>query len=192
MRRTEDLFLRYGIKSITMDDVARELGISKKTLYQFVENKEDLVARVMDRHISEQCSMDEEIHRKATDAVDEMFKVIAQVVSDMQRMKPNVIYELQKYHREVWERIQQFQWDYLYKVTLANIEWGRRDGLYRTDFDETIAARFYIYGSFAIFDERLFPKPQYPFDTLFKEYILNYLHGIASDKGRELLKAKLG
>lgn len=192
LRRTEDLFLRYGIKSITMDDVARELGISKKTLYQFVENKDDLVAKVMDRHIAEQCCIDEEIHQKSTDAIDEMYKVIVQVVSDMQRMKPNVIYELQKYHREVWERIQQFQWDYLYKVTLTNIEWGRRDGLYRTDFDETIVARFYIHGSFSIFDERIFPKPQYAFDTLFKEYILNYLHGIASDKGRELLKAKLG
>lgn len=192
LRRTEELFLRYGIKSITMDDVARELGISKKTLYQFVENKDDLVAKVMDRHINEQCGMDEIIHRQATDAIDEMATVIKQVVSEMQRMKPNVIYELQKYHRDVWEKIQQFQWDHIYKVALENIEWGRRDGLYRTDFDADVAARFYINGSFAIFDDKVFPKPTYSFDQLFKEYILNYLHGIVSDKGRELLKSKLG
>ena len=191
LRRTTELFLRYGIKSITMDDVAREIGISKKTLYQFVENKDDLVSKVMDRHIAEQCTMDETIHGQATDAIDEMTNVGKQVVSEMQRMKPNVVHELQKYHRDVWERIQHFQWDHIYKVTLENIEWGRRDGLYREDFDADVAARFYISGSFSIFDDKVFPKPPYSFDNLFREYILNYLHGIVSDKGRELLKSKL-
>ena len=69
LKRTEELFLRYGIKSITMDDVARELGISKKTLYQFVDNKNDLVCKVLEYHVQEEISRDECRHEEASDAI---------------------------------------------------------------------------------------------------------------------------
>jgi TetR/AcrR family transcriptional regulator, cholesterol catabolism regulator len=192
LRRVEELFLRYGVKSLSMDDVSRELGISKKTLYQFVDNKDDLVSKVMDRHIQEQCKLDEEANRQAADAIDEMVTVIQNVVKEMQQMKPNLVHELQKYHREVWERIEKFQHEYIYKVAMENINWGRRDGLYRTEFDADIAIRFYIAGSLTIFNDQFFPKPPYTFEGLFKEFITNYLFGISTEKGRILLKMRLG
>jgi TetR/AcrR family transcriptional regulator, cholesterol catabolism regulator len=191
LRRVEELFFRYGIKNFTMDDVARELGISKKTLYQFVENKDDLVAKVMDRHIAEQCKIDQELHASATDAVDELLNIIKEMMREMQRMKPNIIHELQKYHREVWERIQAFQQEYIYKVAMANLEWGRREALYRTDFDADIAVRLYIASCFAVLNDDFFPKPPYSLDTLFRECMSNYLHSIASDKGRALINTKI-
>jgi AcrR family transcriptional regulator len=191
LKRVEELFFRLGIKSLTMDDVARELGISKKTLYTFVENKDDLVAKVMDRHMEEQCKADFTLHEVSTDAIDEMMRVIQQIMTDLKQMKPNVVHEMQKYHREVWERIEHFQRDYIYKLAKDNLEWGRRDGLYRTDFDLEIAARFYIAGSMTIFNDDWFPKPPYRFDDLFREFIVNYLYSIVSDRGRDILKTKL-
>lgn len=191
LKRVEELFFKLGIKSITMDDVARELGISKKTLYAFVESKDDLVSKVMDRHIAAQCSIDELVHAASTDAVDEMVRVIKQIMADFGQMKPNVVHEMQKYHREVWERVNDFQQGYILNMARQNIEWGRRDGLYRTDFDVEIAARFYIAGAMSIFDERYFPKPPYSFDSLFKEFIINYLYSIVSEKGAKVLKEKL-
>ncbi len=191
LKRVEEIFFRLGIKSLTMDDVARELGISKKTLYQFVENKDDLVAKVMDRHMDGQCQADGVLHTESSDAIDEMVRVIKQVMHDLQQMKPNVIHELQKYHRETWERIEHFQRDYIYRVAKDNLDWGRRDGLYREDFDIDIAARFYIAGSMAIFQDGWFPKPPFTFEGLFREFITNYLYSVVSDRGREVLKAKL-
>jgi TetR/AcrR family transcriptional regulator, cholesterol catabolism regulator len=191
LKRTEEMFLKYGIKSLTMDDVSRELGISKKTLYQFVENKNDLVAQTMDRHIREQCKIDDQTHFAAENAIDEMLTVIKKMVNEMQKMKPNVVFELQKYHREVWEKIESFQQEYINRVAMRNLEWGRQDGLYRSDFDAQIAVKFYIHGSFLVFNEAIFPKPPYTFDGLFKEFIMNYLHGIASDKGRAYLNEKI-
>jgi TetR/AcrR family transcriptional regulator, cholesterol catabolism regulator len=190
LRRVEEMFLKYGIKSLTMDDVARELGISKKTLYQFVDSKDALVSQVMMRHIGEHCKADAELHNRSTDAIDEMCHVIQQVVNDFREMKSNVIFDLQKYHREVWNQIEEFQRTYLYKLTTENIAWGRRDGLYRLDFDEDIAARFYVAGSMLIFNDQVFPTPQYSYDKLFREFILNYLNGIATEEGRKLLKEK--
>lgn len=191
LKRVEELFFKLGIKSLTMDDVARELGISKKTLYSFVENKDDLVAKVMERHMSEQCRVDEALHAEASDAVDEMVRIIQQIVADLGKMKPNMVHEMQKYHREVWIRVNDFQQSYILNLARQNLEWGRRDGLYRTDFDLETAARFYIAGAMAIFDDQYFPKPPYSYDFLFKEYITNYLHSIVSEKGLKLLQEKL-
>jgi AcrR family transcriptional regulator len=191
LKRVEELFFKLGIKSLTMDDVARELGISKKTLYSFVENKDDLVAKVMERHMAEQCQVDEALHAAASDAVDEMVRIIQQIITDFGKMKPNVVHEMQKYHRDVWNKINDFQQNYILNVARQNLEWGRREGLYRTEFDLETAARFYIAGAMAIFDDRYFPKPPYNYDFLFKEYITNYLHSIVSDKGLILLQEKL-
>ncbi|MCC7465571.1 MAG: TetR/AcrR family transcriptional regulator [Saprospiraceae bacterium] len=191
LKRVEELFFNLGIKSLTMDDVARELGISKKTLYSFVENKDDLVAKVMERHMAEQCKVDEVMHAEAANAVDEMVRLIQHIVADLGKMKPNVVHEMQRYHREIWNRINDFQHSYILNLTRQNLEWGRRDGLYRTDFDLEAAARFYIAGAMIIFDDRYFPKPPYTYDFLFKEFITNYLHSIISKKGLQLLKEKL-
>jgi hypothetical protein len=98
---------------------------------------------------------------------------------------------MQKYHRDVWNKINDFQQNYILNVARQNLEWGRREGLYRTEFDLETAARFYIAGAMAIFDDRYFPKPPYNYDFLFKEYITNYLHSIVSDKGLILLQEKL-
>ena len=191
LKRVEELFFKLGIKSITMDDVARELGISKKTLYSFVESKDDLVSKVMDRHMTAQCSTDEILHAASTDAVDEMVRVIQHIMADLGQMKPNVIHEMQKYHRDVWNRINNFQQTYILNMARQNLEWGRQEGLYRIDFDVETAARFYIAGAMSIFDEQYFPKPPYTFDGLFKEYIINYLYSIVSEKGMKTLKEKL-
>jgi AcrR family transcriptional regulator len=191
LQRVEDMFFRLGIKSVTMDDVAQELGISKKTLYQFVENKDDLVSKVMDRHLQEQCRADEHLHTQASNAIDEMVRVFRHIMSDMQQMKPNIIRDLQKYHRETWEKIQHFQRDYIFTLVLQNLEWGKREGLYRGNLNLEVTAKLYIATSFVIFDDFFFPKPPYSFDQLFKEHIINHLYNIVSDKGRVLLETKL-
>lgn len=191
MKRVEDLFLRFGIKSLTMDDVARELGISKKTLYQFVDNKDDLVVKVMERHIREDCSIWETLRQGSGDALDEIFKVVQYNAQDLGKMKTNVIFELQRYYPEAWERIQTYIWDFLLKVVVGNLEWGIRDGLYRDDFTPEIIARLHIVSSLQLFDEKTFPIPPYSHETLFKEFMIHYLRGILSEKGLLKLKAKL-
>lgn len=190
LKRITELFMRLGIKSLTMDDVARELGISKKTLYQFVESKDDLVNKVIELQLTEECSRAEIVAQTAKDALDEMLNVINKSNGEMQRVKDNIIFELQKYHREAWERIREYQRGFLYKVVRDNLERGIREGFYRNDFDVDITAKLHLAQSFAIFDESWFPKPPYSSETLFRETMNLYLHSILSEKGRLALKAK--
>jgi len=190
LQRVAELFLRYGIKALTMDDVARELGISKKTLYQFVESKDDLVNKVMEIHLTVECSRAEEISNASADALDEMLLVIRENLGDMQRMKSNIVFELQKYHREAWEKIQAYQRGFLYDVVRNNLNRGVAEGLYRADFDVDIVSKLHLAQTFAIFDEAWFPKPPYNSVTLFREAIMHYLHGVLSEKGRRELELR--
>ena len=191
LKRVEDLFLRYGVKSITMDDVARELGISKKNLYLFVDNKDDLVNKVLERHIQQDRAMCDLLLGSASNAVEQMFVVIENNSSQLQQMKTNVVHDLQKYHREAWEKMQEHQRGFLYDMVRSNLERGIREGVYRTDINLDILAKIHIASMFQLFDEALFPQQAYPKPALFREYLLHFLYGIVSDKGLLILKAKL-
>ncbi|TNE57597.1 MAG: TetR/AcrR family transcriptional regulator [Bacteroidetes bacterium] len=191
LQRVEALFMRYGIKSVTMDDVARELGISKKTLYLFVDNKDDLVNKVLERHIAAEKAVCQHMSEKAENAIEEMFLVMDSNAQQLQQMKANIVFDLQKYHRDAWDKIQAYQREFLYSLVRSNLERGIRQGLYRDDFDVDIVAKIHIALSFQLFDEDLFPQLTYSKETVFREYLLHYLYGIVSEKGLHVLKAKL-
>ena len=191
IERVEKLFLRFGIKSITMDDVAADLGISKKTLYQMVESKDDLVIKVLQYHISREKSHCLRLVENASNAIDEIFIILDTNSQELAQMKTNVINDLQKYHHQAWELIRQFQYDFVFKVVRENLLRGRSEGLYRVDFDVDIITRLHLAASFTIFDPKLFPDEGTSKVVLFKEYMLHYLHGIVSPEGLSYLKKKL-
>lgn len=191
LKQVAELFMRFGIKALTMDDVARELGISKKTLYQFVESKDELVNKVIEGHLNIECKRAEIISQTATDALEEMITVIRENMMDMQRMKSNIIFELQKYHRSAWDLIQAYQKEFLYKIVMDNLQRGIQEGLYRDDINTDITAKLHLIQTFSIFDEKWFPMPPYTFDEVFKESIISYLYSIMSEKGLKILRKKL-
>jgi AcrR family transcriptional regulator len=191
LERVEQLFLRLGIKSQTMDDVARELGISKKTLYQLVDNKDDLVKRVLMHHIGREKNQCLEMAAQAENAIEEMILVVDSNSQEFARMKANVLYDLQKYHRDAWMMIRNFQYEFIYKMVVSNLTRGRKEGLYRSDFVIDIIARIHLATVLSLFDEELFPSSAIARDVLFREYMRQYLHGIVSEKGLKLLNAKL-
>ncbi len=191
LERIESLFLRLGVKSQTMDDVARELGISKKTLYQLVENKDDLVRKVLENHISREKTHCLDMAAQAENAIDEMVFVMDSNSQEFAQMKANILYELQKYHRDAWILIRKFQHDFVYKLVVANLERGKKEGLYRTNFDIDLITRIHLATVFTLFDEELFPSSNIRRDVLFREYMMHYLHAIVSEKGLKLLQSKL-
>ena len=189
--RVESLFMRYGIKSITMDDVSHELGISKKTLYQFVESKDDLVIKVLGQHISREKSNCLCMAGDASNAIEEIFIIMDTNSQELAQMKTNIINDLQKYHRDAWLMIRNFQYDFVLKVIHDNLIRGRKEGLYREDFNPDIIAKLHLATSFNLFDEELFPAGANSKVILFKEFMMHFLHGIVSAKGLVYLKKKL-
>lgn len=187
----ENLFRRFGIKSITMDDVAAELGISKKTLYQMVDSKDDLVHRVVSHHITREKSQCLHMASSARNAIDEIFIVIDSNSQEMAQMKTNIINDLQKYHRDSLKLVMDFHYDFVLKIIRENMQRGREEGLYREDFDIDIVSKLHLASAFTIFDEQVFPESSTSRVDLFKELMMHFLHGIVSPKGLTYLKKKI-
>ena len=150
LQKSEELFLRYGLKSVTMDDLARQLGVSKKTLYQFVENKADLVEKIILMHIAAEKALMEEVRAKSGDAVEEMIQIARYAIQQLRKLSPTLVYDLQKYYQNAWQLIQNLRSVHVHSLIRDNIERGIEQGVYRSDLDAAIIAKIYVLGTLAI------------------------------------------
>ncbi len=189
--RITEMFMRYGIRSVTMDDISRELGISKKTLYQFVSSKDELVELMVLQHIEEEKKQGLCITAESANAIEEMLRVTELVITDAQQMKTNIVFDLQRYYNAAWRHVEAYQHEHMTTKVRQNLERGVAEGLYRNDFDVGLAARLHAAASFSLFDDRWFPRSEFPPDKVIREFFLHYLYGLVSDKGRALLKEKI-
>ena len=188
VHQAKSLFMRYGIKSITMDEVAREMGISKKTLYQFVDNKKDLINQVIMDYIETERAAIVETKKDAIDAVHEMLLIAKHVTQLLRETQPSVSYDLQKYYKESWALLESFHHVQIYDMIKENLEWGIKDGFYRKEINSDIIAKLYVGKTTLIIDEALFPLKKYNKENLYKAFIYYHIHGIITVKGGLLLK----
>ena len=188
LAKSEALFLRYGIRSITMDDIARELGISKKTLYQFVDNKADLIQKVLLEFIEEERRVILEITQSSGNAIEEMLRIGRYITQVLRKLKPTTLFDLQKYYPESWQMIRALNQEHIYGVIKNNLEKGIEQELYRNNLSTDIIARLYVGKSHYLVDEEFFPLRNYERGELYREFILYHMHGILSEKGREWIR----
>lgn len=186
--KSRELFMQYGIKSISMDEVARNLGISKKTLYQHVNNKADLIQKVMVTHITEEKEAMIIIHKNAKDAIDEMMQISQYVSELLQRVNPTVIYDLQKYYAKGWELMESLHFEHTYRSIKENIENGMQQGLYRPNLNADIIAKLYIGRIDLVVDKNLFPVGEYTISQIHKNAMTYHLYGIMTTQGIELFE----
>lgn len=188
IQRAGELFMRLGIRSVTMDEIASCMGMSKKTLYKHVENKDDLINQFILTKLEEDLHKFERIKEETTDAIQEMLAIAQHVVETLRKVSPAVMHDLQKYHKESWREMEAYRNKHIYTQIKDNIERGQREGVYRTDFEIDIITRIYVgMTSLLVFDD-IFPNEAYAKDKIADEFIRYHIHGIASAKGEELYK----
>lgn len=183
----ELLFRKYGIRSVTMSDIAAHLGMSKKTLYLYIENKNELVEKILKKYIENEKLMCNQAADTAEDALQEMFSISIQVQRNIENMNPSLLFDLRKYHFEVWQLFEQHRKEFILSIMKNNLKRGIEEDIYRKDMDTEIISRIHI-GTINIFsDDELLPPDQFPRPLLHKEFVLYHLYGIVSEKGRELM-----
>lgn len=185
-----DLFTKYGIKSMTMDDVARHLGISKKTLYLYVSNKKDLVKKCIDEHIGAEECLISDFLGDTENAIDELMAMTKIVGSQMKEMHPSVIYDLKKYHFDAYKTLVTHRDEFIFNNIKNNIENGIKSGFYRDNMNPEIIARLYISMVNVILDPVNSELSTYSNAEIHIEMIRYHIRGIASSKGKEYLKQK--
>ncbi len=185
------LFMQYGVKSLTMDDLARQMGISKKTLYQVVSDKAELVANAIQHYIDTDRKELELLHEKSENAVEEMFLIAQRVSEHLRAMHPSILYDLEKYYPKAFRLFEEYKLKIIMACVARNIEDGIAQGLYRANLNIPIVAGLYIGRMDVIFDQRLFPLSEYNITDVYFEAIRYHIRGIASEKGSQYLKRKL-
>lgn len=188
LEKVHELFMKYGLKSVSMDDISRKLGISKKTLYQCVENKRDLIKEVFQKHIREEEAAINEIVAKSKDAVDEMIEIARFVTALLREVSPTTLYDMQKYYGDIWGMMEALHQDHIYGVIKTNLDRGILEGLYRKNLNTDIIAKLYVGKTLLIVDEDVFPLKDYNKEKLYLEYVHYHLHGIALPKGLKLFE----
>lgn len=183
--------MKYGIKSVTMDDVSRELGISKKTLYQYVNDKNELVEKVLELEISDRAKDFAKMNCPDLNAIEEIFEVHKMVREMLKNYNPSTEYDLRKYYPELYGQLIKVRRERIYNNTLANLAKGKAEGLYRQELNEELIAKLQLSRVEAAFDDKIFTQEELISPKLFLEMFIYHIRGIANQKGLEVLDQKL-
>lgn len=186
--KAEELFMKFGIRSVSMDDIANHLGMSKKTLYQYFADKDELVLGVVDGHIGEMETECTSCRQDAKDAIHEIFITMERIMEQFSNMNPMLLYDLEKFHFKAYQRFREHKDKFVLKIIKDNIEWGVRDELYRSDLNVDVLSKFRIESMMVPFNVAVFPPGKYNLAATSEIIIENFTYGLATIKGHKLIQ----
>jgi len=186
-----ELYNKYGIKSVTMDDVSRELGISKKTLYECISDKSELVKHVMQMMFTLHGEKLAQISKSGLNAMEELLEVNRLMSTMVKDLNQTLLYDLRKYYPELYHDMMSEQFGKMHDAVRQNLIKGQQEGLYRKDMNVDIISKLHmIRMDYHLSHDALMPGNLESEDTM-REIFIYHLHGIASENGLKLLNEKL-
>lgn len=186
-QKADELFRRYGIRSVTMDEIAAQLGMSKKTIYQYYTDKDQLVDAVAVEEIQfsqERCLKDATV---SSNAIEEIFRVMEFVEVMFRNMNPSMLHDLEKYHPLGYKKFLEHKNKFLYEMIRKNIERGIKEELYRPEVDVETMSRYRIESMMLLFNSELFPSSKFNLVKIHQEILEHFLYGLATLKGYKLI-----
>ena len=181
-----ELFMQFGLKSVSMDDIAGKLGMSKKTIYQYYEDKDALVDEVIKsvlEHNETCCNMDK---NRADNAVHEIFLAMDFIMEVFRSMNPSLLFDMQKYYPSAYQKFAKHKNDYLFGVIKENLKRGIEEELYREDLKVEVIARFRVESMMLPFNPEFHTKVKQSLAAIEQEITMHYLFGMVSPKGYKL------
>ncbi len=183
VEKSKKLFSKYGFKSLSMDDIARELGVSKKTLYHYVKNKSDLIEKTFELELFRLKSWVSEIVLSELNAIEEFLVMCKYLDKDFEQFNPAVTFDLQKYYPSLYKNHMEKKQQFVYTNIKNNILKGIREGLYRDDLDADLTAGLYINKMIALHNNDLEFLKNLTFEKIFEVMIENHIRAISNPAG---------
>lgn len=184
----KELFKSYGTQSVSMDDICRELSISKKTIYQEIKDKKELIQAVISLTNKESEQKFKEINQESNDPIMVTILTAKLLIQQMKNASRTLIYDLKKYYPDCFDEAQKFRNSFVYSLAYSNMERGKKLGLYREDIHVSLVTSFYL----SLHDEVLAPTQKSDVLLDLKERVNQlmeyHLHAVCSAKGLELLE----
>ena len=183
----EELFLKAGIKSVTMDDIAKHLGMSKKTIYQFFKDKNELVVALVKKKLQDDEDQMCDIIKQSGNVIEKMINMMKCSEEIFSRINPIVIHDLQKYHSDAWKQFQDFKSGVLMRTLEDLLTEGIKQGYIRPDIDVKIIARMRVTQVELGFNTSIFPVAEFNTWKVQQQFMEHFNYGICTLKGYKLL-----
>lgn len=177
------LYSRLGIRSVTMDDISRQLGISKKTIYQQIVDKEDLVRSVVEYENSLSHKLTEQFRESGINAIDQLIEVNGVMHAARTKHSPTFYYDLKKYHPKIFADWIRKKRERMYSLLIRNMVRGKKEGLYRADLNHHIIARLYLARMEMLNSTDVIEDEEIKSMDFFREILIYHIHGICNSRG---------
>jgi AcrR family transcriptional regulator len=187
LESAQALFMRNGIKSVSMDDIAGHLSMSKKTLYKWFENKDQIVQAVTEQHLAMEEAECCRMFDSASNALDELFQMMTWAKRQFQDVHPGIFYDLKKYYPQAWKLWEGHKNSFILEKIGNNLRRGMAEGLYRADLDVEVLSRLHLAEIELAFNADLFPPRQYNPQHVHFTFLEHFLLGVATLKGHKLI-----
>lgn len=183
-----ELFFRAGIKSVTMDDIAKHLAVSKKTIYQFFTDKNELVIALVKQRMAEDEQQMLEIMQKYDNVIEQLLEMMKCSEEIAARANPILMYDLQKYHPEGWELVQQFKSNVVLQTLENLLKQGKEQGYIRPEIDVKVIARMRMNQVEMGFNTAIFPPHEFSPWAVQQQFLEHFNYGICTLEGYKLLE----
>lgn len=181
-----ELIMRYGARSISMDDIARHLSVSKKTLYQHFADKDDLVLAVCRENMRCDVKIFTEIRESSSNAIEELSKISLIMKAQMEKINPALLFDLKKFHPKAWNAWLDFKDKFIRESVMRNLKQGVEEGHFRQDINPELMAIVRIELIELLFDQMLFPREKFKLAEVQMHLFDHFVYGLVTDKGRKL------
>jgi len=186
LKGATDLFMRYGIRSVSMDNIANHLGMSKKTLYQFFKDKDEMVFSVTEEQLIQDRAELEEIVKESKNAVEELVLLTHCLRENFRDMNPSLLFDLQKYHHDAWNLWIQYKNELIRNHIIRSLNQGKEEGYFRKEINTDILSTMRLETIQLAFDPVIFPKDKYELTEVQLQIFDHFIHGLFTDKGKKL------
>ncbi|MFP4089015.1 MAG: TetR/AcrR family transcriptional regulator [Cyclobacteriaceae bacterium] len=186
-KAAEDLFMAYGVRSVTMDDISKRLSISKKTIYQYYRDKDEIVCLVTERVLQKEKEKMDAIKEEAIDAIHELVLVSRYIRMYSQNVNPSILFDLQKYHLNAWEIFLRFKESVFIESLKDTLQKGIKEGAFRDDINIEVLALLRMEEIQMASDNEVFPQEKYDYKEVQIQLFDHFIQGILTDRGRKKL-----
>ena len=190
LERVRELFYKYGVRSVSIEDICRDLGFSKKKLYDFVKSKHELVEKLLELERRNFEIIFSQYNFEGVNAIDILLTVSKEIGEHFRDVSPSMTFDLLKYYPEIYHRHVEERIEFIFQKIQVNLTKGINQGIYRTDLSVELVARLYIRRLIDLHNPEFFPADKFSFRTIYDVMIDNFIRGIATEKGLAYYEAK--
>ena len=184
--QASEIYMRYGIKSMTMDEMSRQLGVSKKTLYQHVKDKNDLVEQCVQMQHEEEQKMIMAVIEETENSIEQMLKISRIIIETLRNIHPSIFFDIAKYHPSAMKMMDKNKEEFICGCIVQNLVLGIKQGLYRKNLNPEIISAIYVGMIDMMMQDGIKASNLKP-DEIYSEMFRYHIRGIASDQGLEYL-----